>query len=233
MGESFCILGNPNVGKTSLFNALTGSYEYVGNWSGVTVEKKVGKLKENIGQLIDLPGIYDLSPVSKDETVVTDFLMESSFTGMINIIDTSQIKRNLNLTIQLLELNAPLIIGLNMIDVAVQHGLKVRYDTLMKKLKVPVFPIVARKAKGTNELLHELKFLKPDKRQQFKINYGHDIEDAIEKISSIILKETEYPKERIRFIAIQYLLDNNQIYQEIGSEMINCLEPIKKELEKI
>ena len=150
MGESFCILGNPNVGKTSLFNALTGSYEYVGNWSGVTVEKKVGKLKENIGQLIDLPGIYDLSPVSKDETVVTDFLMESSFTGMINIIDTSQIKRNLNLTIQLLELNAPLIIGLNMIDVAVQHGLKVRYDTLMKKLKVPVFPIVARKAKGTN-----------------------------------------------------------------------------------
>ena len=111
MGESFCILGNPNVGKTSLFNALTGSYEYVGNWSGVTVEKKVGKLKENIGQLIDLPGIYDLSPVSKDETVVTDFLMESSFTGMINIIDTSQIKRNLNLTIQLLELNAPLIIG--------------------------------------------------------------------------------------------------------------------------
>ncbi|ARJ13487.1 ferrous iron transport protein B [Staphylococcus lugdunensis] len=232
MGESFCILGNPNVGKTSLFNALTGSYEYVGNWSGVTVEKKVGKLKENIGQLIDLPGIYDLSPVSKDETVVTDFLMESSFTGMINIIDTSQIKRNLNLTIQLLELNAPLIIGLNMIDVAVQHGLKVRYDTLMKKLKVPVFPIVARKAKGTNELLHELKFLKPDKRQQFKINYGYDIEDAIEKISSIILKETEYPKERIRFIAIQYLLDNNQIYQEIGSEMINCLEPIKKELEK-
>lgn len=118
MGESFCILGNPNVGKTSLFNALTGSYEYVGNWSGVTVEKKVGKLKENIGQLIDLPGIYDLSPVSKDETVVTDFLMESSFTGMINIIDTSQIKRNLNLTIQLLELNAPLIIGLNMIALA-------------------------------------------------------------------------------------------------------------------
>ena len=73
-----------------------------------------------------------------------------------------------------------------------------------------------------------MKFLKPDKRKQFKINYGHDIEDAIEKISSIILKETEYPKERIRFIAIQYLLDNNQIYQEIGSEMINCLEPIKR-----
>ena len=95
MNESYCILGNPNVGKTSLFNALTGSYEYVGNWSGVTVEKKVGKLKENLGQLIDLPGVYDLSPITKDETVVTEFLVETSFTGMINIIDTSQIKRNL------------------------------------------------------------------------------------------------------------------------------------------
>ena len=95
MTQSYCILGNPNVGKTSLFNALTGSYEYVGNWSGVTVEKKIGKLKENLGQLIDLPGVYDLSPITKDETVVTEFLMETSFTGMINIIDTSQIKRNL------------------------------------------------------------------------------------------------------------------------------------------
>ncbi|MHA4878876.1 FeoB small GTPase domain-containing protein, partial [Enterococcus faecium] len=87
--------------------------EYVGNWSGVTVEKKVGKLKENLGQLIDLPGVYDLSPITKDETVVTEFLMETSFTGMINIIDTSQIKRNLQLTVQLLELNVPIIIGLN------------------------------------------------------------------------------------------------------------------------
>ena len=112
MNESYCILGNPNVGKTSLFNALTGSYEYVGNWSGVTVEKKIGKLKENLGQLIDLPGVYDLSPITKDETVVTEFLMETSFTGMINIIDTSQIKRNLQLTVQLLELNVPIILSL-------------------------------------------------------------------------------------------------------------------------
>ena len=90
MTQSYCILGNPNVGKTSLFNALTGSYEYIGNWSGVTVEKKVGKLKDNVGDLVDLPGIYDLSPISKDETVVTDYLMSTSFTGMINIIDACQ-----------------------------------------------------------------------------------------------------------------------------------------------
>lgn len=232
MNESYCILGNPNVGKTSLFNALTGSYEYVGNWSGVTVEKKVGKLKENLGQLIDLPGVYDLSPITKDETVVTEFLMETSFTGMINIIDTSQIKRNLQLTVQLLELNVPIIIGLNMMDVAIQHGLKINYDTLMRKLKVPIFPIVARKAKGTNTLLHELQFLKSDQRQHFKIDYGNEIEEAIERLSSIIKKEKSYPNERIRFIAIQYLLDNVKINEELGAELINLLAPIKTNLDK-
>lgn len=231
MNGSFCILGNPNVGKTSLFNALTGSYEYVGNWSGVTVEKKVGQLKENLGQLIDLPGIYDLSPISRDETVVTEYLMDSSFTGMINIIDASQIKRNLQLTIQLLELNTPLIIGLNMMDVAVQHGLKIKYETLMKQLKVPVFPIVARKSQGTTAILNEIPYLKPEQRQRFKINYGKDIEEAIEQLSSIIQKETSYHNERIRFIAIQYLLDNIKIYEELGPRLAQLLNPIKEELE--
>ena len=87
------LLGNPNTGKTSLFNALTGSYEYVGNWSGVTVEKKVGKLKGKQGMLIDLPGIYDLNPVSRDEGVVTQFLLTEEFHHMLNIVDSSQFER--------------------------------------------------------------------------------------------------------------------------------------------
>lgn len=230
MTQSYCILGNPNVGKTSLFNALNGSYEYIGNWSGVTVEKKVGKLKDNVGDLVDLPGIYDLSPISKDETVVTDYLMSTSFTGMINIIDACQLKRNLNLTIQLMELNKPMIIGLNMIDVVTQRGIKINYQALMRKLKVPVFPIVARKAKGTHSLLGELNYLEPHQRRAFKINYGTEIETAIQQICSIIKQDNMYPTERLRFIAIQYLIDNVQIYQELDAMILEQLEPIKRKL---
>ena len=230
MTQSYCILGNPNVGKTSLFNALTGSYEYIGNWSGVTVEKKVGKLKDNVGDLVDLPGIYDLSPISKDETGVTDYLMSTSFTGMINIIDACQLKRNLNLTIQLMELNKPMIIGLNMIDVATQRCIKINYQALMRKLKVPVFPIVARKAKGTHSLLGELNYLEPHQRRAFKINYGTEIETAIQQICSIIKQDNMYPTERLRFIAIQYLIDNVQIYQELDAMILEQLEPIKRKL---
>ncbi len=101
------LIGNPNTGKTSLFNNLTGSYEYVGNWSGVTVEKKVGVFKNNIGRLIDLPGVYTLNPLSKDEGVVTSFFLNESVDSFLNILDASQLERNLHLTLQLLEFEKP------------------------------------------------------------------------------------------------------------------------------
>lgn len=142
------LFGNPNTGKTSLFNVMTGSYEFIGNWNGVTVEKKVGRLKNHSGSLVDLPGIYTLTPLSKDEAVASAFLLENTFTSILNIIDASQLARNLHLTIELLEFGKPAVIGLNMIDVTKHRGLDIDADKLAERLGVQVIPIVARTGRG-------------------------------------------------------------------------------------
>src|SRR3954451_16882136 len=147
------LIGNPNTGKTSLFNNLTGSYEYVGNWSGVPVEKKVGVFKNNIGRLIDLPGVYTLNPLSKDEGVVTSFFLNESIDRLLNILDASQLERNLHLTLQLLEFEKPTLIGLNMIDVANKRGIQIDAPKLSAILGVHVVPVIARNGNGCDQLI--------------------------------------------------------------------------------
>lgn len=228
----FALLGNPNSGKTSLFNQLTSSYEYVGNWSGVTVEKKKGKLKDKDDHIVDLPGVYSLNPLTKDEQVVISFFLEEHFHSIINIVDASQIERNLQLTIQLLEMNKSMLIGLNMVDVAQNRGIHIDIEKLQAQLDVEVQPIIARTGKGCSTLIDKMRKL-ADQSTSFHLDYGESIEKGIEKLTERIGRETihELP---VRWLAIQFF-DGNEKVKAFLEKYINRddLYAIFKETESL
>jgi ferrous iron transport protein B len=213
---NIALAGNPNTGKTSLFNYLTNSYEYVGNWSGVTVEKKVGKLKENLGLLVDLPGIYSLNPLSKDEGIATNYLLNEEVSMILNIVDSSQLKRNLFLTLQLLEYGKPLLICLNMVDVAKSRGIEVDAAKLAKKLSSPVLPIIARTGEGCEEVIKELQKLTSDKATDFKIDYGHLLEKSIERLIDMLPDDLALPH---RWLAIQFFEGNEPVKETLAKHI--------------
>mgnify|MGYP000884569313 FL=1 len=147
------LVGNPNSGKTSLFNALTGANQYVGNWPGVTVEKKEGHLKKHPTIYIqDLPGIYSLSPYTPEEVIARNYLIDERPDVIINIVDAMNLERNLYLTSQLLDLGIPVIVGLNMMDVVKKDGRKINSEKLSYGLGVPVVPISVLKREGLGKI---------------------------------------------------------------------------------
>ena len=150
------LVGNPNCGKTTLFNLLTGSNQYVGNWPGVTVEKKEGtaKLDGKEYTVVDLPGIYSLSPYSMEEIVARDFIIEEKPDCVIDIVDATNLERNLYLTIQLLELERPMVVALNFMDEVEKRGDQIDIAQMSRELGIPVVPIIARTGQGIEELLH-------------------------------------------------------------------------------
>lgn len=223
------LIGNPNTGKTSLFNKLTSSYEYVGNWSGVTVEKKVGTLKSLNKEIIDLPGVYDLNPISKDESVVTTFLLEEQFEGILNILDTSNFERNMQLTIQVLELGSPVIICLNMMDVAEKKGMNIDVEKLGKLLGTVVTPIVARTGKGFEGIYIALKGSHKDKNT-FQLSYNKEIEGSIEDIIELL---DSMPAQRQRWTAIQFLSGNDAVEDYYKDEVyFDKMKVIRSSLEE-
>ena len=150
------LAGNPNCGKTTLFNALTGSNQYVGNWPGVTVEKKEGTahLEDKTLTIVDLPGIYSLSPYSMEEIVTRDFIIQEEPDCIIDIVDATNLERNLYLTVQLLELERPTVVALNFMDEVAARGDQIDAQKLSRELGIPVVPITARTGEGLEELLH-------------------------------------------------------------------------------
>ncbi|TXK74010.1 ferrous iron transport protein B [Paenibacillus sp. N3.4] len=212
---TIALIGNPNTGKTSLFNALTSSYEYIGNWSGVTVEKKIGILTNKKGELIDLPGLYSLSPLSKDEGVTSKYLLEETPSILMNVVDASQLERNLHLTLQILEYGRPVVIALNMMDVAKARGIDIDISRLSQLLESPIVPVVARSEKGCEELLQSVDSNK-ESDMTFKIHYGDVLEKAINQFNDKLPMEVEHK----RWLALQFF-EGNQPVQEYVSAYLD------------
>ena len=187
---TIALAGNPNAGKTSVFNALTGARQHVGNYPGVTVEYKEG-LAHHQGkpvQVVDLPGTYSLTAYSPEELVARNYLIGQRPDVVVEVVDASNLERNLYLAVQLMELGVPLVICLNMVDVAKARGLNIDADKLSRLLGVPVVPTVARQGKGMDKLLAaavELAESEPEWRP-LNISYGSDVNQGVDEVADIL-----------------------------------------------
>ena len=192
------LFGNPNVGKTTVFNLLTGSNQYVGNWPGVTIEKKEGFLDDNI-KIVDLPGIYAMDTFSNEEKVSKEFLEKGNVDVIVNVVDASNLDRNLYLTTQLMKYNKPIVILLNMVDLAKAKGIKLDYDKLAKNLNVTILPIVAKKKTGLENIKSEI-----EKASRTVVNYnmhfGNETE-TYKKLEEIISDSTIVPSNNRKSIS--------------------------------
>ncbi len=215
------LVGNQNSGKTTLFNCLTGMNAKIGNWPGVTIEKKSGMIKGTNHELIDLPGIYSISPYSMEEEVSRNFIFNEKPDVIINIVDATSIERSLYLTTQLMELDSNVIVALNMADILEKKGLKIDDKKLSNKLGVPVVRISALKETGIDELIKEIEKKTPKK----KVNvFDENIEKAAEEISKK-LKPDVIDKQ---FISINLLEDDNRFTEYKTDSISKIIEDVEK-----
>ena len=215
MAIKIALAGNPNCGKTTLFNALTGSNQFVGNWPGVTVEKKEGKLKGNKEVVItDLPGIYSLSPYTLEEVVARNYLLNEKPDAILNIIDGTNLERNLYLTTQLLELGIPVIIAVNMMDIVEKNGDKIHINKLNEKLGCEVVTISALKGTGVQEAAKKAVELAHSNKQTVPVHeFDGQVEAILDSIEAKIADQVA-DKQR-RFFAIKLLERDEKIAQQL------------------
>ncbi|MEE4362601.1 MAG: ferrous iron transport protein B [Desulfotignum sp.] len=220
MGIAIALAGNPNSGKTTLFNVLTGARQHVGNYPGVTVEKKQGRCVSGSDEfhVVDLPGTYSLSAYSLEEVVARDFIVKEQPDMVVNIVDASNLERNLYLTLQFMEMGISVCIALNMMDVAKKRGIDIDIAKLSSLLGLPVVPMVARTGKGRDDLLKTVADHAKTRTRPLKISYGRDIDEVldemVEKISSEHFLTDRYLP---RWVALKYLENDVQIL-DMGKE---------------
>lgn len=199
------LIGNPNTGKTTLFNSLTDKYAFVGNWTGVTVEKKVGTLKDSDIQVVDLPGTYSLNPLTKDEAVVTNYLLANRPDLILNITNASQLKRNLLLTIEVLERGLPTILILNMIDDLRRSGQTYDLDLLSQRLGCQVTTTNARGHQGISQLRQQIINYQDVAHHRLQLDYPPMLKQAIRQATEALQDDYHYDNATARWLAINFI----------------------------
>ena len=203
MSKTLALVGNPNCGKTTLFNELTGSSQYVGNWPGVTVEKKAGKLKGHSDiEVMDLPGVYSLSPYTLEDVITRDYLLEERPSVIVNIVDASNLERNLYLTTQILELGIPVVVALNMMDIIRKNGDEINIANLAGELGCPVYPIEAANGVGLAEMLKEAISLAEMKIKTYSLPlFKGNLNKTLKEIESLF--DDEIPEHLRSWFAVK------------------------------
>lgn len=229
------LAGNQNCGKTTLFNALTGSNQHVGNFPGVTVEKKMGTIKKfKEASLVDLPGIYSLSPYTSEEVVTRDFILKDQPNLIVNIVDATNIERNLYLSLQLMELNTPMVIALNMMDEVIESGNSIDVEKLSKHLQIPIVPISASKNEGIDELIRVMKKEIKEKEQAVHLDFCQgEVHRAIHSIAHIIEDHAKAAGYPTRFAATK-LVEGDEPMQKalvLHQDDLDIIEKIVKSME--
>ena len=237
MAIKIALAGNPNCGKTTMFNALTGANQYVGNWPGVTVEKKEGKLKSKKTKeeviVTDLPGIYSMSPYTLEEVVSRDYVLKENPDVIIDLVDATNIERNLYLTTQLIETGVPVVIALNMADLLAKRGIKINVKRLSMLLDCPIVETSALKGEGLDKLIDEaVKVAKKSEIDLPKDIFSAELEGAVAEVKSVL--PSSVSEEKKRWYAVKFLENDSKVVEsmKLSGAAAQTVEAQRKALEK-